>query len=313
MELYQKLFGRFAAPANEDGGDAGGGVVDRGYDFVPTDDDEAVDKKEAADDKAEDKKEAADDKKEGDEGDDKGKKIPEARFTEAIRKHKDRQAALEARIKELEGAATSTKVSKDIQGVEADIDKLQDEYEEAIADNNKDKMKAIRAKIKAGERTLIELKADERAQAAKRETLEELRYEAAIEKVETDYPIINPDSDEFDDAKAQEVLDLRNAMMKTGVSAAKALQRAVKYVLGEPAGVKSKEDVEGIKKQREEDARKKAAEANKKQPVDTDGVGLDSDKAGGEKARKQSVAKMSQEEFAKLSETELSKLRGDSL
>jgi hypothetical protein len=153
MELYQKLFGRFAAPANEDGGDAGGGVVDRGDDFVPTDDDEAVDKKEAADDKAEDKKEAADDKKEGDEGDDKGKKIPEARFTEAIRKHKDRQAALEARIKELEGAATSTKVSKDIQGVEADIDKLQDEYEEAIADNNKDKMKAIRAKIKAGERS----------------------------------------------------------------------------------------------------------------------------------------------------------------
>ena len=304
--------------------------VDRGDDFVPTDEDlekedvkadadaadvKADDKKVDADDekKADDKKvDADDDKAEDKKEDKKEKRVPESRLTEVVRKAKDREEKLAARIKELEAAVSNTKVSADIEEVETKIDELQDAYEDAIADNNKAKAKEVRGKIRSYERQLIDLKASEKAMAAKAETIEELRYEAAIAKVEQDYPQINPDAEDFNEDVAGEVLDLRNSLMKNGVSAAKALQRAVKYVLGEPASAKSKEDIDSARDKRAVDARQKAADASKRQPADTTRLGLDSDKAG-KTPDKIDVAKMSQERFSKLDEETLSRLRGDTL
>lgn len=314
MKLYQQLFGEFRAPAGE-GNDAGGGAVDRGDDFLADEGDKKVEADADVDGKKaepEDKKaDEADDKKADDAKDEEGKKkerfVPESRHTEMTRKYKDRIERYEARIKELEESRQNGATTDEITKAEEAVDKMEDELDAARADNNPDKVRAIRARIRAATSKLVDMKASERAAQAKNEAIEEIRYEVAITKAEADFPILNPDSDDFNSDVAEEVLDLRNSLMKNGVTAAKALSRAVKYVLGDA------NKTEAGPKDRERSARERAAEDNKKQPPALAKIGLDSDKAG-RPQKGVDITKMTQKQFAKFSEEnlkELERIRGD--
>ena len=106
--------------------------------------------------------------------------------------------------------------------------------------------------------------------------------------------------------------ELMKALMKSqGLQRHAALAKAARYVLGTPtAGGKDGLDPEEVRKQREIDARKKAADAARKQPADTSKAGKDSDKDGS-KDGKIDVMKLSKARFDKLTEEELVKYRGD--
>src|SRR5690606_1554678 len=109
---------------------------------------------------------------------------------------------------------------------------------------------------------------------------------------------------------------LLEAFMARGFARHVALQKAVRYVMGPaPTAKKGKGDdnaeAEALKQRRAEEARKKAAEADKQQPASTAKVGLDSDKAGKGGDGRIDVMRLSQEQFAELEEAELARLRGD--
>ena len=197
-----------------------------------------------------------------------------------------------------------------------EIDKLQDKYEDLILDGKKEEARKVRRHVEALRDELSEYQTNTKSEAARKAAIDEMSYNAQLAGYEAKYPALNPEHEDFDEGKTDEVATLLNAFVKAGQKRADALAKAVKYVLGAPPAAGKGDDGDKSKEladQRAADARKKAAEANKKQPPDGKNVGLDSDKAGGGKGGDVDVLRMSQDKFAKLDEETKAKLRGDTI
>lgn len=246
--------------------------------------------------------------KEGEEKKERAKYIPRARFDKALEKAKSREAALQQQIAELQAGKQTAKQTEDLQYIRAEIDELQDKYEDLLLDGKKAEAKALRTQIRAKEEALIDYKSSVTSQAAREQTIEQLKYEQALAKAETDYPELNPDHDDFSPEITEEVADLVESFLARGYRRQSALERAVRYVLG--TSREKATDREEAKLERDKAARQKAADANTKQPQSMAKIGVDSDKAG-KSERGPDVLRMSQEQFAKLDEETKAKLRGD--
>lgn len=342
--IRQLISRGYWAPAGDDGAAGGGGggggaddknpPVDRGDDFKsPLDNAGKGDKLDPdEDDKSKDKGDKADPDKEGEEtaeekaererleAEEEKKKrirIPKSRFDEALGKAKQREQALLDEIEKLKGGQQASATAKAVKDMRAKIDELQDKYEDLILDGKKDEARKVRRQVDELREDLTEYQTNTKSEAARKAAIDEMSYNAQLAGYEAKYPALNPEHEDFDEEKTDEVASLLTAFVKAGQKRADALAKAVKYVLGAPPvagkggddGDKSKE----LADQRAADARKKAAEANKKQPPDGKNVGLDSDKAGGGKGGDVDVLRLSQDKFAKLDEETKAKLRGDSI
>lgn len=249
-----------------------------------------------------------------DKDDKRSKVIPRERFDKAQEKARAREEALQAKIQELEKQTVATRMSADVAALRNAIEDLQDKYEDAVLDGKKGEAKALRQELARLQDVMIEVKTNVSSEAAKRETIQELKYDAALAKAESDHPELNPDSDEYDPAITDEVGVLLESFILKGFTRDAALQKAVRYVVGVP--VKKDPDNVDAKKvaqEREQMARKKAADAMVKQPASLTKPGLDSDKAGNKDGKDIDIMRISQERFAKIDEETLARLRGDSL
>ena len=339
----QQLISRgYWAPAGDDGAAGGGGggaddkkepTVDRGDDVKsPLDNAGKGDKLDPdEDDKSKDKGDKADPDKEGEEtaeekaererleAEEEKKKrirIPKSRFDEALGKAKQREQALLDEIEKLKGGQQASATAKVVKDMRAKIDELQDKYEDLILDGKKDEARKVRRQVDELREDLTEYQTNTKSEAARKAAIDEMSYNAQLAGYEAKYPALNPEHEDFDEDKTDEVATLLNAFVKAGQKRADALAKAVKYVLGAPPAAGKGDDGDKSKEladQRAAEARKKAAEANKKQPPDGKNVGLDSDKAGGGKGGDVDVLRLSQDKFAKLDEETKAKLRGDTI
>lgn len=333
--IRQLISRGYWAPAGDDGSDTGGGdSVDRGDDVKsPLDTAGKGDKLgDDEDDKGDkgDKADKADPDKEGEETEEekaerlrleaeeekkKRIRIPKARFDEALGKAKQREQALLDEIEKLKGGQQASATAKAVRDMRDEIDKLQDKYEDLILDGKKDEARKVRRHVEALRDELSEYQTNTKSEAARRAAIDEMSYNAQLAGYEAKYPALNPEHADFDEDKTDEVATLLNAFVKSGQKRADALAKAVKYVLGAPpaAGKGGDEDkAKELADQRAAEARKKAADANKKQPPNGKDIGLDSDKAGG-KGGDVDVLRLSQDKFAKLDEETKAKLRGDTI
>ena len=338
----QQLISRgYWAPAGDDGAAGGGGSgaddknppVDRGDDFKsPLDNAGKGDKLDPdEDDKSKDKGDKADPDKEGEEtaeekaererleAEEEKKKrirIPKSRFDEALGKAKQREQALLDEIEKLKGGQQASATAKAVRDMRTEIDKLQDKYEDLILDGKKDEARKVRRHVEALRDELSEYQTNTKSEAARKAAIDEMSYSAQLAGYEAKYPALNPEHEDFDEDKTDEVATLLNAFVKAGQKRADALAKAVKYVLGTPPAAGKGGDDDKAKEladQRAAEARKKAADANKKQPPNGKDIGLDSDKAGGGKGGDVDVLRLSQDKFAKLDEETKAKLRGDTI
>jgi hypothetical protein len=271
------------------------------------------------DEKAEDGEEGEELEGEAGEEEEKPRKrirIPKERFDEAMSKARAREEALNQRIAELEQARQSNQKKVETSEIQTKIGDLQDKYEGLLVDGDREGAKKVRIELDKLRDALIEERTNTKTDAARRAAIEELKYDSALANLESRYPDINPDSDNFNEEKTEEVGMLLEAFVARGFTRTAALQKAVKYVLGEPKAEKSKageEEAEAIRERRATEARKKAADASKKQAPSTTKVGLDSDKAGAQNSAGVDILRISQEKFAELDEQTLAMLRGDDL
>lgn len=323
--------------------------VDLGNDFTPTDDDprelklrmekEELDGSKRASEDDENKAteepkadgESGDKSDEGDTGakeagaeDDKSKEdvddnkrskvIPRERFDKAQEKAKAREEALKAKIEDLEKQTSAHRMSADVKQLSKTIEELQDKYEDAVLDGKKTEAKSIRQELARLQDVMIEVKTNVSSEAAKREAIEELKYDAALAKAEADHPELNPDADEYDPGLTDEVGVLLESFVLRGFKRDVALQKAVRYVVGVPAK-KDPDNVDPKKvaAERALAAREKAKSAMDRQPAPISKVGSDSDKHGTKDVGGIDIMRLSQERFAKLDEEQLSKMRGDTL
>lgn len=337
--IRQLISRGYWAPAGDDGAAGGGGgggaddknpPVDRGDDFKsPLDNAGKGDK--LGDDEDDKSKDKGDPDKEGEETEEekaerlrleaeeekkKRIRIPKSRFDEALGKAKQREQALLDEIEKLKGGQQASATAKAVKDMRTEIDKLQDKYEDLILDGKKDEARKVRRQVEELRDELSEYQTNTKSEAARKAAIDEMSYNAQLAGYEAKYPALNPEHEDFDEDKTDEVATLLNAFVKAGQKRADALAKAVKYVLGAPsAPTKGGDDdkAKELAEQRAAEARKKAADANKKQPPNAKDVGLDSDKAGGGKGGDVDVLRLSQDKFAKLDEETKAKLRGDTI
>lgn len=240
-------------------------------------------------------------------------RIPKARFDEAQAKARAREQALLEEIEKLKGGQQASTTQKAISDMRAKIEELQDKYEDLILDGKKDEARKVRKQVDGMREELVEYQTSMKSDAARRAAVDELSYNAQLAGFEAKYPVLNPEHEEFDEDKTNEVATLLDAFAKAGTRRADALAKAVKYVLGNPPEQKVTDAAKALAEERARKAREKAAEANRRQPPSTSRVGLDSDKAGNGGELGIDVMRLSQDKFAKLDEETKARLRGDEL
>lgn len=281
---------------------------------------EEEDTKEPVTDKLEDGEETPEEKAErekleAEEAKKRNIRIPKARFDQALEKARQREQALADELKALREAQGKQNYEVNLSEAQKKVNELQDKYEDLILDGKKDEARAVRRELDTLRESIIESRTTVKANTAKATAIEEIKFEAALAKVEGAHTELDPDSPEFDEDKVSEVVTLLEAFLAKGDNKAVALTKAVKYVMGEvraPAEKAGRTAAE-TKAARDLEARKKAAEANGKQPASSTNVGINSDAAGTKGTGGLDLMKMSQDKFAKIDEDTLAALRGDAL
>lgn len=340
------IFRRFMRPVDDEGS-TGGGAIDRGDDFTPTDDDLDTDTlgvgKPGADDKGEqglragadedgddeegDDKDGEGDKEEKDEKDEKDDKskakskarIPLSRHEQILAKERERRAELEQQLAQFQRGNEVAKVNTDITAAETKVIELEKKYHAALGDGDIDEAQKLMREIRVLDAEISDLKADMKAAAAEARAVERVRYSVALERVEEAYPELNQDHEDYDPDLTQDVVDLKATYERRGLTPTAALQKAVKRLMGtESREQKTATEVtprvkaEDVAKARKKEAVGKAVDATKRQPPTSREVGLNSDVLGGGLNAKD-VMRMGHDDFVKLPEDALSKLRGDEL
>ena len=339
MKFKNKWYSRYMKPAGDNDG-GGGSAADRGDDFVPTgpDDDDVIGAAERVADGAAAKVGKKDATPEGEKvgekegeppaGDKKGKgAIPLERHTAVLEKERTRREALERELQRYQGSERVVQTNADIEKIEAQIVTMERDHAKLMTDGEHEKAAELMSKIRRSERSLIQQQSEGKIAEAEARAAERVRYDVAVERLESAYPALNPDHADFDDELMKEVVDLKNAYQLGGRTPTEAMQKAVKVLLGSETSRQAAATT--VKPKVDEDdpelaaatAQELAAAARKtaaieravataaKQPPTTTKAGLDSDKAG--KGSGKEVAKMSYKEFSSLSEEDLSGLRGD--
>lgn len=268
--IIKKFFTRvFRAPAGDGGGDDGA-AVDRGDDFVPTDDDDAADKAAAAeaalaakvakvakdakqvaavakaglkaldgaadgeDDPEIDPDETEEEKAEREAAAAKkgAKRIPLSRHEAILAKERERREQLETQLKGFQGQQAVVKTNEEISKRETKIGELEAEMAKAQADGEHAKVAKLMRDIRTLDREVMALDSEAKIAAAEARAVESARYRVTLERIEEQYPILNEDSPDFDEEVYKEVVDLMKAYRAAGRTPADALQRAVKKELG---------------------------------------------------------------------------------
>jgi hypothetical protein len=309
--LLKRLMFPYMAPAGAAAA-TGGSAQDRGDGFIPSNDEDAADEKKEVVAETETEEERAEREKEEKAAAEEAEKIkririPKSRVDEMVAKERAKVDAIQKELDKALAAVQHKEVSADVRVIQDRIDVLEEEIEGFRADGKKAELAAARRELRELTDVLIEHRITERAAAAKEMAKTELKYDALVEQIEKEYPELNPDSDDYDDDKAEEILELRDGFTRNGMAPYDALKRAMKYVVGDKRAEKTAARADD----RAEKAREKAANASRQQPSSLRGAGFDSDKAGGAPGEAKNVMKMNQTEFSKLTDDQRRAMRGD--
>lgn len=291
-------------------------VVDRGDGFVSTDD--VVDDEDqpvVADDEVAAVVEEEADPVERDPNT--GKFIPKARFDEMSQRSRAALDRANARIAELE---KNTPQEFTIEGVDAELDKLETQYTALLIDGKTDEATQLRGQIRGIERRFAAAQAASVATGTREQIVDSVKLNDIIDQLEEEYPFLDPKSPDYSDEVAQETLDLYEGLIAKGWAQSIAMQRAAGYVLNsldieyeddpaDPAAAAAAPAAAARPDQARRAAVKRGLEVITRQPPVSTGrageVGSPREIPGAV------VGRMAQKDFEQLSDEQLQKLRGD--
>lgn len=326
--LLKKLLSRYMAPAGDDGSDTGGtDVIDRGDDFVSTEDEPAAKPAPApkaadSDDDVDPEDPDADPEAEEEtkaEKKQREQRIPLSRHKDLLEKERAKRADLERQLSQFQRGTEVASLNQDITQAEESILAMEKQYNALLGEGELDKAAALMSKIRQAERSIGDAKNDMKIAAAEARATERARYNVALERIEAAYPSLNEDHADYDEGLMEDVIDLKGAYERKGLTPTAAMQKAVDKLLGtstkkQEAAIDTTPRVadKDVAAERKKDAVKKTLDAVGKTPPSTTKVGMDSDKAGGSLTAKD-VMKLSQDDFRKLPDDVLARMRGDEL
>ena len=237
--------------------------------------------------------------------------VPKSRLDEVLAKQK----ALQKQLDDLMAAKTAAETAPD----SFDFAVKEVEYQNMVLDGQHEKAAALRQEILRAERAQLEFELTQKMEQKVTQSQQMSALQQAASELETNFPVFDRNSPEFNEKYTQEVIDLRDAFIVKGENPVAALSKAAKFVLREydlvdmstqetpslaaPTATKAA-PVDEVAKKRADIARKmKAAES---QPPDMPG---ESSAARGEKAF--DVMQLTEDEFNALPAATLKRLRGD--
>jgi len=239
----------------------------------------------------------------------KGQMVPKSRLDEVLAKQKALQKQLDE-IKQANQPPPPELPSYDFESKER-------EYQDFILDGEPDKAAKLRSEIRNAEREAMSHELRREVEQTVTRNNEETALQQAANLLETEYPVFDQNSADYNEDYTQEVIELRDAFMVQGLRAVDALSKASNFVIkAHDIGTESddssaltakqapKKSVDEVAKKRAEVAKK--LDAAKKQPPELPGEGSSSH---GEKAL--DISSLSEEEFNALPEATLRRLRGD--
>lgn len=247
-------------------------------------------------------------------------RIPKARFDEAVGKERAAREAAEQRLAEAERKLREREVEQ-VKTVEFDkmeeaIAELEKKHTKLLLDGNEDEAAKVMKEIRLSERRLSVAEGEARAVARVSENLERERLEVAVAQLQDKYPVLNDQSEQYDDDITEFVLSKQRALMaRENLTPSVALKRAAEEVMKRFVAPETKPEVTGLDAAAEVTERKQAQVAKnldtaRRQPPSMKDTGLDSDKAG-QTTQLPDAAKMTEAEFSALPETVKARMRGD--
>ena len=340
--LLRNLLKRYHAPLGGEGEDLPG--ADYGDDFTPTEDDAPADKAPADTEDKADEGEGGEGGEGGDEDEGlrgaveetpdnaetdkkstgtpktgKGKFIPLDRHEKLLKKERARREELEAQLSQSRAGQEVVRTNDALEKIETELVSMETQYNELLAEGDIKGAAQLMTQIRRKNTELNNVTAAQRDAEVMARAVEKVRYDETLDRIEEAYPELNPDADEYDDDKYQDVLDLMRAGQQRGLSPTKSLQRAANRVMGADTAeqkrattVTPRVDESEIAAKRRSEAVKRNLDAAGRTPPATHRTGAGNDTAGGALTAK-AVMAMDEDEFAKLSEKDLARLRGDVL
>jgi hypothetical protein len=236
-------------------------------------------------------------------------KIPKSRFdevNEAKKKEKERADRLEKQLEDL------VEKKKEPEPEPFDYAEKEKESYDAFLEGDTEKYSTIQQEIRAAQKEELRREAERIAAEGDQTVRETLTFEETGERIETEYPALVRDSENFNEDAYSDLMDLYVGYVNTGrYSRADALQMAADKSVR----------IHGLKKQGSNLAKDgdnkvvelstKKPDLKKKQKVAESQPPLKESGAAREDQPLVDVASMSDEEFAALPEATKRRLRGD--
>lgn len=244
--------------------------------------------------------------------------IPKARVDEMVAKERERAEALERRLAEATKQSKKEEAQVTIQDLEAKIKEVRKAERAALLDGDADKAEEFGAQRDALNREILRIENSSRTSEVSAQTIEQIKFDTAVERLQADYPQLDENSPEFDEELVIDVLDkVEGLVRREGLTRSAALNKAVKIIMKRQEPPQDEEPaVKTLSSGSKAPDRKAAAvaknvDAASRQPPSPKQVGIDSDKSGAKGLP--DVSKMSTDEFDALPEATKRRLMGDDL
>ena len=238
-------------------------------------------------------------------------RVPKARLDEESAKRRKAEEELEklraqlaAQARAQEEAATPKGPSMD--ELEKELEDLEEKYEDAVINGEKDTARKLRGQIAKARDTIIESRVTTKAEAARSAALEQVQFDNFLDRTLAAYPELDRSSEEYDSTSEADVMDIAEAFLAKGQSRIEAIGKAVKLVLGAKKAVESEPELKTEKKTLSRKVVDTEKQAAVKQPPSLKPVGDSGDK-------QPSLHALPEDQFNKLSEAELRAARGDDI
>ena len=238
-------------------------------------------------------------------------RVPKARLDEESAKRRKAEEELEklraqlvAQARAQEEAALPKGPSMD--ELEKELEDLEEKYEDAVINGEKDTARKLRGHIAKARDTIIESRVTTKAEAARSAALEQVQFDNFLERTLSAYPELDRSSEKYDSTSEADVMDIAEAFLAKGQSRVEAIGKAVKLVLGAKKAVESEPEPKTEKKTLSRKVVDTEKQAAVKQPPSLKPVGDSGDK-------QPSLHALPEDQFNKLSEAELRAARGDDI
>ena len=236
-------------------------------------------------------------------------RVPKARLDEESAKRRKAEEELEKLRAQLAAQARAQEEAAKPKGpsmdeLEKELEDLEEKYEDAVINGEKDTARKLRGQIAKARDTLIESRVTTKAEAARSAALEQVQFDNFLDRTLAAYPELDRSSEKYDSASEADVMDIAEAFLAKGQSRVEAIGKAVKLVLG------AKKAAEPEPKTEKKTLNRKVVDTEKqasvKQPPSLKPVGDSGDK-------QPSLHALPEDQFNKLSEAELRAARGDDI